>query len=428
MAIRNYDIGGMLARSGESIGQQISQGADKFGEGIGGLITGVGTGVAENIDRRTKEKTAEEVQKLLQQNANNPAQLNALGQKHQSEGNNDIANMFFDAAKAATAKEATGQQRGVQGGLAAITQAASRDVSLADLKEAQSSVLAQGGTNEQIMKAYKDGLELNKKPEAKDLSLTTETIAEIDPETGETVNNMYRVGSNKQTGATESRVFLGVDPDQGASGSSDKSISQMMVEAGFPEEDIDLTTIEGLQAARAFVVDNVQNASLANTLTSMIEEKTPPGVGDAFELLVKVDPEFVSAQEDVARVEKFKALSELSSEDMSGLKNLLERVVSGTTESDVRAVSELQQFRGDKDLINKFNDFVLGVTSGRLSQETIQEYGTIMEVVGALAKKHQINTLDALIVYGSARESEAASKALDFITRGEGTARVIPNS
>ena len=165
MAIRNYDIGGMLARSGESIGQQISQGVDKFGEGIGGLITGVGTGVAENIDRRTKEKTAEEVQKLLQQNANNPPQLNSLGQKYQSEGNNDIANMFFDAAKAATAKEATGQQRGVQGGLAAITQAASRGVSLEDLREAQSSVLAQGGTNEQIMKAYKDGVELGKKPE-----------------------------------------------------------------------------------------------------------------------------------------------------------------------------------------------------------------------------------------------------------------------
>jgi hypothetical protein len=278
------------------------------------------------------------------------------------------------------------------------------------------------------MKAYKDGVELNKKPEAQDLSLTTVTIAEEDPETGEIVNNLYRVGSNKQTGVTESKEFIGVDPDQGTSGSSDKSISQMMVEAGFPEEDIDLTTIEGLQAARAFVVDNVQNASLANTLTSMIEEKTPPGVGDAFELLVKIDPEFVSAQEDVARVEKFKALSELSSEDMSGLKNLLERVVSGTTESDVRAVSELQQFRGDKDLINKLNDFVLGVTSGRLSQETIQEYGTIMEVVGELAKKHQINTLDALIVSGSAREAEAASKALDFITRGEGTARVIPNS
>lgn len=157
MAIRNYDIGGMLARSGQSIGQQISQGVDKFGEGIGGLITGVGTGVAENIDRRAKEKTAEEVQKLLQQNANNPAQLNALGQKYASKGNNDIAKLFFDAAKAATAQETAGQQRGVQGGLMAITQAASRGVPLADLQAGVRSVLAQGGTQAQIMEAYKAG-------------------------------------------------------------------------------------------------------------------------------------------------------------------------------------------------------------------------------------------------------------------------------
>ena len=104
MTIRNYDIGGMLARSGQSIGQRISQGVENFGEGIGGLITGVGTGVVENIDRRAKEKTAQEVQQLLQQNAKNPAQLNSLGQKYASEGKNDMAKLFFDAAKTATGK------------------------------------------------------------------------------------------------------------------------------------------------------------------------------------------------------------------------------------------------------------------------------------------------------------------------------------
>tara|TARA_R110001599_G_scaffold23262_2_gene85609 strand:+ start:625 stop:2064 length:1440 start_codon:yes stop_codon:yes gene_type:complete len=98
MAIRNYDIGGMLARSGQSIGQQISQGVDRFGQGIGGLMTGVGTGIEERGARIAKEKTAEEVQQLLQQNANNPAQLNSLGQKYASEGNTDMAQLFYDAA------------------------------------------------------------------------------------------------------------------------------------------------------------------------------------------------------------------------------------------------------------------------------------------------------------------------------------------
>jgi hypothetical protein len=415
------NVAGMLAQSGQNIGQSIGAPIQKFGEGLGSML-----GARQQKQREQEEQN--EVKQLLQKYANNPEQLNALGTNAAAEGNDQLSKVFFNAAKMAVDKDTKNATRGVQGGLAAITQAASRGVPLADLREARGSVLGLGGTNEQIMKAYKDGVELNKKPEEKDLSLTTESVVETDPETGKLVVNQYRIGYNKSTGAEVSRQLIGRDKDQGKAPDDTRSITELLIEAGVPEDKIDLNTIEGLQVARTLVVDKVQNASLANTLTSMIEEKTPPGVGDAFELLVKIDPEFVSAQEDVARVEKFKALSELSSEDMSGLKNLLERVVSGTTESDVRAVSELQQFRGDKDLINKFNDFVLGVTSGRLSQETIQEYGTIMEVVGELAKKHQINTLDALIVSGSAREAEAASKALDFITRGEGTARVIPNS
>jgi len=102
--MRNYDIGGMLARSGESIGQQISQGVDRFGQGIGGLMTGVGKGIEARGARIKKEETAQEVQQLLQQNANNPAQLNSLGQKYASEGKNEMAKLFFDAAKAATGK------------------------------------------------------------------------------------------------------------------------------------------------------------------------------------------------------------------------------------------------------------------------------------------------------------------------------------
>ena len=157
MAIRNYDIGGMLARSGQSIGQQISQGVDRFGEGIGGLITGVGTGVAENIDRRAKEKTAQEVQQLLQQYANNPAQLNSLGQKYASEGNNDMAKLFFDAAKAATGKIDAGKAQGLQEGLSVITRAAERGIPLEQLKTASDFVIRAGGTNAQIREAYETG-------------------------------------------------------------------------------------------------------------------------------------------------------------------------------------------------------------------------------------------------------------------------------
>ena len=100
-------------------------------------------------------------------------------------------------------------------------------------------------------------------------------------------------------------------------------------------------------------------------------------------------------------------------------------MVSGTTESDIKAVQELQAFRGNKDIINKLNDFVLGVTSGRLSPETVNEYQEVMTVLGALAKQRQISTINKLIVDGSPKEQEAALKAKRFITGNEG-ARILP--
>ncbi len=163
MAIRNYDIGGMLARSGQSIGQQISQGVDRFGQGIGGLMTGVGKGIEERGARIEKEKTAQEVQRLLQQNANNPAQLNALGQKYASEGNNDMAKLFFDAAKTATGKIDAGKAQGLQEGLSVITRAAERGIPLEQLQTASSFVIRAGGTQAQVLEAYEAGKNFGKK-------------------------------------------------------------------------------------------------------------------------------------------------------------------------------------------------------------------------------------------------------------------------
>jgi len=179
MAIRGYDIGGMLARSGQAQGQQIASGFQQLGQGLGGLFSGAAKTVGSRRERKEREATAQEVQKLLQQNANSPAQLNALGQKYASEGNNEMAKLFFDAAKTATATETAGQQRGVQGGLMAITQAAARGVPLADLQAGVRSVLAQGGTQAQIMEAYKAGSGGKKEP----VTLSA-GAALVDPETG----------------------------------------------------------------------------------------------------------------------------------------------------------------------------------------------------------------------------------------------------
>lgn len=143
-------IASMLAQSGANIGQQIGAPVAAFGQGIGGMLTA-------RQEKQKQQAVAQEAQNMLQKYANNPAQLNAMGQKYATEGNDPLAKVFFDAAKAAVQKETAGQQRGVQGGLMAITQAASRGVPLEDLQEAQRSVIALGGTQAQIMDAYEAG-------------------------------------------------------------------------------------------------------------------------------------------------------------------------------------------------------------------------------------------------------------------------------
>jgi len=117
------------------------------------MLTDVGRGFSER-------RSSREAQQLLQQYANDPAQLNALGQKYAMEGNDALSKVFFEAAKQATAKETAGQQRGIQGGLTAITQAAARGVPLEQLQEGVRSVIAQGGTQADIMSAYKAGVDM----------------------------------------------------------------------------------------------------------------------------------------------------------------------------------------------------------------------------------------------------------------------------
>ena len=146
-------IASMLAQSGTNIGRQIGAPVASFGQGVGGMLT-------QRREKQQEQALAQEAQKQLQQYANDPAQLNAMGQKYATEGNDALSKVFFNAAKQATAKETAGQQRGAQGGLIAITQAAARGVPLADLQEGVRSVLAQGGTQEQIMQAYKAGVDM----------------------------------------------------------------------------------------------------------------------------------------------------------------------------------------------------------------------------------------------------------------------------
>ena len=94
-------IASMLAQSGANIGQQIGAPVASFGQGLGGMLTA-------RQEKQEQQAVAQEVQSMLKKHANDPAQLNALGQKYASEGNNDMAKLFYDASK--TAKTASSEK------------------------------------------------------------------------------------------------------------------------------------------------------------------------------------------------------------------------------------------------------------------------------------------------------------------------------
>jgi len=95
----NASIAGMLAQSGANIGQSIGGGLSSLGKSAGGMLQ-------SRADAKNKAAQEEAIAKELQQFANDPAQLNALGQKYQSQGKADVAKAFYEAAKQASAKDA----------------------------------------------------------------------------------------------------------------------------------------------------------------------------------------------------------------------------------------------------------------------------------------------------------------------------------
>lgn len=179
---RQSRIADILMMGSQQQAQSMSQGYGKLSEGLSGLFSGVASG----IDKRKEAQVNAEQAEILKQYAQNPEKLIAEAQKMAAMGKPEMAKVFFEAAKRAEAKEAQNQTRGVQGGLTAITQAASRGTPLADLQEAKSSVLAQGGTNDQIIKAYQDGLDMAKGPERNTANVPAGGTI-VDTDTGEVI-------------------------------------------------------------------------------------------------------------------------------------------------------------------------------------------------------------------------------------------------
>ena len=90
--------GSMLANTGSNIGSTIGGGLSKLGTSVGGMLQ-------SRADAKNKEAMDAQIQEELQKYANDPAQLNAMGQQYQAKGKSDVAKAFYEAAKQATAKK-----------------------------------------------------------------------------------------------------------------------------------------------------------------------------------------------------------------------------------------------------------------------------------------------------------------------------------
>jgi|DEB0MinimDraft_6_1074348.scaffolds.fasta_scaffold33092_2 hypothetical protein len=181
-----YDIGGMLARSGQTVGQAIGGGFADLGTGIG---TGIGGMLTRRREKQAEQNAQQQFQQILEENKNNPDAMRVKGQKLMTSNDPNmqrIGKMVVDEAIRLTAlqttKEEKGTAQGIQGGLSAITQAAARGTPLEQLQEATRSVVNLGGTQDQIISAYKSGVDLAKAGKPEGFTMTPGSIRyEPDP-------------------------------------------------------------------------------------------------------------------------------------------------------------------------------------------------------------------------------------------------------
>ena len=309
------------------------------------------------------------------------------------------------------------RKRGLQVSLQAITQGAMRGVPLSsdekpDLRSVVKSVFDNQGTNQQIIDAYQAGIG---KPREYDFSEETIMI-------GDTPTRVKVAADKTDPTSIEVQTIGKAVPSKTGSGDS-KTLKQQLAAAGSPE--VDLTTLEGAKQARRDIIKFTGNASLANSVGQIIEDLTPLSVREGLEIVRSTNPEFVEAENLRETISRFTTLAELSSQDIAGLSALIERTLTSTTENDIKAVSELERFRKAKDLVQRIKDFSLELTVGKLSDDTIKEYTTLAAAFDELAEMRMSRALDAMIVNGSPKESDAAQRAKNQIL-GMSQARIVP--
>jgi hypothetical protein len=218
-----------------------------YSQGLFEAAKGVGATPGIMMAEKSRVASQAEVQKLLQQYANDPAQLTAMSQKYAAGGQPEVAKLFQNAATRVTAENDKNLQRGAQVSLMAITQAAARGVPLEDIQEAANTVIAQGGTQAQIIAAYEAGSGGTQEPVTLSAGAalvnpkTGEVIAERDfkPEkpTDKGIKTVEREdGSVVILNANDGTVISTLDPPGKGEGNRDAALNLIAQTTGFIQD------------------------------------------------------------------------------------------------------------------------------------------------------------------------------------------------
>lgn len=342
-----------------------------------------------------------------------PAQRRKLEQAQAEKVKADkVLSNLKAAAKAKASKSANSQQ------LIPLVES----MSLAQLQEYLKPSTPSEFTLSEGQVRFRDGKEIARVDKPADPSRITYVTDDL--VNAEGVTESVRIGFNPQ-GQEISRTVIGIVPSRdGAGGVGGKdgkqTLSQFFKEANI---EVNLDTLEGLQQAQRAAYFNLSNASLANSIGTLIEQKKDPGVKEGLDIL-QTQPEVKQAQEDLILVNKFKSLAPLTDVDTAGASRLLQRIVTATAPNDLKAVAELNAFTSAQGLKDRIDDFFSMVVTGQLSEETIGEYQNTINAIEELSNRQITNAARRLSIYGNEREQRAAQNVLNFY--GASTARVVP--
>ena len=287
--------------------------------------------------------------------------------------------------------------RGVQGGLAAISQAAARGVPLEQLNEAMSSVIAQDGTQADILNAYNEG---KQKP-------TNETVTskfyDVLDDQGNTVQmeQFYRNG-----------VPVGEPVNLGVT-------KQPEVKA--PKTNYGLTK-DSTEADYNAAILNATNSGNTEDATKLEQRRETLFGGiptkEAVELARAVNPDF---DKHLEFRDKAETLSTILAQGGAGAQALAERELTAFTDNDVKAVAELERFRASTSLMRRVQDGFKKLFEGKASDITNQEYQAMGEALSGLANVRIQRTIETLYSSGD----EDAGDKLFYIYVNAEDARVV---